>query len=565
MIKIFKFLKTSALSYTVLLCFIIYYISKNNKKQSNALNSTKVHDIYRQLESLKVDISKGKVSDIKLNTLDANSMPCEICHVSLSLFLPHLKSIYASDYSILNPRAFIRPLATPLQKKYIVGIPSAPRQFGSYLKETLRSIFIALSREQLNDLKVIILLSGNESYINQEVRMIENDFWKQVQIGAIEIITPPDIFYPSWSNINPTLEDTPERMKWRTKQNLDIIYLMLYSYQKCDYYLQLEDDVIAKYNFLSIIDQVITNPATNEWAMLDFCPLGSIGKLYRNNEIPLIASYMGLFYLDKPIDWLIASYLISRYCTPVIPKTTCDQIILKRVPLHYTSLFQHVGVISSLEGKIQNLKVQKFGESVFYLLHTNPEALVNTTLRTYKNHNIENTYNRKSYFWAEEPKKGDIILIQMKNPVSIKRIFIKSGHEVHTMDRLYNTTLEIKLLNNKDPMPSSPSYLLPRNIDMNSVQRLSRYTNSYRQNDQSKLIFEDSKEFSSIIKESLQEGFLVIGIIDFMGSIDISVPELLANTNSTQDFKVDEVRLKIHYPSTFWVTITEIYIEEQKK
>ncbi|CAK9292948.1 unnamed protein product [Gordionus sp. m RMFG-2023] len=97
---------------------------------------------------------------------------------------------------------------------------------------------------------------------------------------------------------------------------------MLYSYQKCDYYLQLEDDVIAKYNFLSIIDQVITNPATNEWAMLDFCPLGSIGKLYRNNEIPLIASYMGLFYLDKPIDWLIASYLISRYCTPVIPKVS---------------------------------------------------------------------------------------------------------------------------------------------------------------------------------------------------------------------------------------------------
>ncbi|CAK9292925.1 unnamed protein product [Gordionus sp. m RMFG-2023] len=204
---------------------------------------------------------------------------CQICHISLFLFLPHLKSIPASDYGMLNPRTFIRQSPSMPHKKYVIGIPSAPRQFGSYLKDTLRSIFVALSRKQLNDLKVIILLSGNESYINQEARMIENDFWKQAQIGAIEIITPPDIFYPSWSSITPTLEDTPKRMKWRTKQVLDFIYLMLYSYQKCDYYLQLEDDVIAKYNFLTIIDQVITNPATKEWAMLDFCPLGAIDFL----------------------------------------------------------------------------------------------------------------------------------------------------------------------------------------------------------------------------------------------------------------------------------------------
>ncbi|EYC38498.1 hypothetical protein Y032_0713g1747 [Ancylostoma ceylanicum] len=34
-------------------------------------------------------------------------------------------------------------------------------------------------------------------------------------------------------------------MFWRTKQNIDYIYIMTYASQRCEYYMQLEDDIVA--------------------------------------------------------------------------------------------------------------------------------------------------------------------------------------------------------------------------------------------------------------------------------------------------------------------------------
>ena len=36
------------------------------------------------------------------------------------------------------------------------------------------------------------------------------------------------------------------RSKWRTKQNIDFSYLMMYAQSRGRYYCQMEDDVIAK-------------------------------------------------------------------------------------------------------------------------------------------------------------------------------------------------------------------------------------------------------------------------------------------------------------------------------
>ncbi|CAK9292926.1 unnamed protein product [Gordionus sp. m RMFG-2023] len=44
---------------------------------------------------------------------------CQICHISLFLFLPHLKSIPASDYGMLNPRTFIRQSPSMPHKSFI--------------------------------------------------------------------------------------------------------------------------------------------------------------------------------------------------------------------------------------------------------------------------------------------------------------------------------------------------------------------------------------------------------------------------------------------------------------
>jgi len=70
------------------------------------------------------------------------------------------------------------------------------------------------------------------------------------------------------------------RCRWRAKQNLDFSYLMLYARTRGNYYLQLEDDVIAKNGYLTIINKFIAekNAELSAWVLLEFSHLGFIGE-----------------------------------------------------------------------------------------------------------------------------------------------------------------------------------------------------------------------------------------------------------------------------------------------
>lgn len=99
-------------------------------------------------------------------------------------------------------------------------------------------------------------------------------------------------------------------MRWRTKQNLDYVYLMMYAQSKGAYYLQLEDDVITKPNYVAVMKDFISKQyqQTEQWLMIEFSSLGFIGKLFRTSDLPVMIDFILLFYKDKPVDW----YAYSR-------------------------------------------------------------------------------------------------------------------------------------------------------------------------------------------------------------------------------------------------------------
>jgi hypothetical protein len=100
--------------------------------------------------------------------------------------------------------------------------------------------------------------------------------------GLIEVISPPISYYPNMDKLRVTLNDPIERVKWRSKQNLDFAFLMAYSQIKATFYVQLEDDILAKRGFITIMKQfAVAKTAKQEqdpWFVLDFCQLGFIGK-----------------------------------------------------------------------------------------------------------------------------------------------------------------------------------------------------------------------------------------------------------------------------------------------
>ena len=53
---------------------------------------------------------------------------------------------------------------------------------------------------------------------------------------------------------------------------------------KSQYYIQLEDDVIAKSGFLEFIMEKI-NAQIDDWFLLEFSNLGFIGKLFQSQSL----------------------------------------------------------------------------------------------------------------------------------------------------------------------------------------------------------------------------------------------------------------------------------------
>lgn len=71
-------------------------------------------------------------------------------------------------------------------------------------------------------------LSGLSEWASEQILLLQSEFPDLLQSGLLEIVVPSPNFYPDLKSVSPTFDDKPERMFWRTKQNLDYAYLMMY-------------------------------------------------------------------------------------------------------------------------------------------------------------------------------------------------------------------------------------------------------------------------------------------------------------------------------------------------
>jgi alpha-1,3-mannosylglycoprotein beta-1,4-N-acetylglucosaminyltransferase A/B len=91
---------------------------------------------------------------------------------------------------------------------------------------------------------LFFIKQNDDEFVMQTVSNIQSNFKEEIDNGFLEIITPSKDYYPSYSSFGKQLKDTvfkdtSQRIKWRTKQNYDIIFLMSYAMNKGIYYLQV--------------------------------------------------------------------------------------------------------------------------------------------------------------------------------------------------------------------------------------------------------------------------------------------------------------------------------------
>ncbi|NWU44633.1 MGT4B acetylglucosaminyltransferase, partial [Hylia prasina] len=351
-------------------------------------------------------------------------------------YLPHLQQYEHATF----PNVIFGQQRTGVS--LVMGIPTVKREKQNYLIDTLHSLLYQLSEEQMKDCIIIIFIAEVIFFEEWGLTKILPSFPREIQSGVLEVISPPASYYPDLSNLKKTLGDSEDRVRWRTKQNLDYSFLMLYAQPKGTFYLQLEDDIIAKPDYIDSVKSFAAQQS-QDWMVLEFSQLGFIGKLFKSEDLPFIVDFFLMFYKDKPIDWLIDHLLWVKACNPEKDATDCETEKSKLRIRATPSLFQHMGIHSSLAGKIQNLKDKDFGKNLLHKAHNNPPAKVDTSLRMYQQYTLEDVYKGKNFFWALAPVAGDYIRFTFLNPLEVEKYLFRSGNMEHPGDKLFNTTVEV--------------------------------------------------------------------------------------------------------------------------
>ncbi|XP_077923772.1 alpha-1,3-mannosyl-glycoprotein 4-beta-N-acetylglucosaminyltransferase B isoform X2 [Halichoerus grypus] len=377
-------------------------------------------------------------------TEDPRLKPWNVSHKHV-LHLPtvfhHLPHLLAKESS-LQPAVRVGQGRTGVS--VVMGIPSVRREVHSYLTDTLHSLISELSPQEKEDSVIVVLIAETDpQYTSVVTENIKALFPTEIHSGLLEVISPSPHFYPDFSRLRESFGDPKERVRWRTKQNLDYCFLMMYAQSKGIYYVQLEDDIVAKPNYLSTMKNFALQQPSEDWMILEFSQLGFIGKMFKSLDLSLIVEFILMFYRDKPIDWLLDHILWVKVCNPEKDAKHCDRQKANLRIRFKPSLFQHVGTHSSLAGKIQKLKDKDFGKQALRKEHMNPPAEVSTSLKTYQHFTLEKAYLREDFFWAFTPAAGDFIRFRFFQPLRLERFFFRSGNIEHPEDKLFNTSVEV--------------------------------------------------------------------------------------------------------------------------
>ncbi|KAG8429817.1 hypothetical protein GDO86_019138 [Hymenochirus boettgeri] len=318
----------------------------------------------------------------------------------------------------------------PASRRFMtIGISSVHREKQDYLMETIKSIFSHLSEEELEEVILVIYLANHEEHLNlKTAKEIEGQFSADILVGRLIVISTSPKNYPPLDGLKRNYNDPPERVKFRSKQNVDYAFLVNFCANISYYYLMLEDDVSCTQNFLTAIRKSL-DQQLSQWTTITFSSLGYIGKLYHSADLPQLARFLLLFYDEMPCDWLLEHFHRS--------KAQPEMIRIK------PSLFQHMGSFSSFQSRQNKLKDNEFVEVIEHF-GDSPPALCYTNMNVYMEFVAENLcFPGPNFFWGKDIDESSNFTMVFQNTINIGKIQIITGSTDHPGDTLKSGYVEL--------------------------------------------------------------------------------------------------------------------------
>ncbi|XP_016933066.3 alpha-1,3-mannosyl-glycoprotein 4-beta-N-acetylglucosaminyltransferase B [Drosophila suzukii] len=335
--------------------------------------------------------------------------------------------------------------------KFVIGVPTVLRPKTNYVLQTVKFLIRRMTPEQRdNSLIVIYVGETNLQFAKFIVKELSANHSMHMRSGLIDVIAPPLNYYPNFSRLHITLHDDPQRVQWRTKQNLDYIYLMSYARTKGSYYLQLEDDVLSNEGFMDYIQkfallhghfQFAHQP---DWIVMSFSDLGFIGKLFPTAVLSSFVTYLQLFYNDQPIDWLLQSFVTLQSCRwDSISHEDCQRDFESRLLRAAQSQFQHMGALSSLAEKKQHRKDGLFNQNLGRQRMQHLRQPLNL-IASHRNSLIKqnpNLQTGETFIWIYMPQMPKMMRYLIKNQYKKTQIRFRNSKETEVNLAEFNVEL----------------------------------------------------------------------------------------------------------------------------
>lgn len=242
------------------------YLTSQQSTNSDGANVT--------ISSTILDTLSPETRALLRNSSATARLPSSLRLPNAYHFLPHL----LEDASSLRPAFLLSRGRSGVSM--VLGVPTVKRDKQSYLMSTLHNMIRNMDEEEQNETMIVVFIGETDlEYVQLVAKQIEVRFATYVENGLIEVLSPPASYYPNMDKLKLTLGDSSERVKWRSKQNLDFAFLMAYSQPKTTFYVQLEDDLLVKRGFVSVMKKFALEKTMRKdpWILLDFCQLGFIG------------------------------------------------------------------------------------------------------------------------------------------------------------------------------------------------------------------------------------------------------------------------------------------------
>lgn len=250
------------------------------------------------------------------------------------------------------------------RKNLLIGISSVKRKKVNYLKQTVRRFLDAMSPQEKMENTILVFNANVPASDFKEVDSIRQEFSQDISSGTLMILERehPNDPHPEMKDTATLTQrwgDDLKRVKWRSKQVLDVAWLMNWAathHLSYDYFLMMEDDICPTQNYATKarrwVDEALFH--RTDWFMASFYNpwpdvhdgellppfkfYGVIGQIFRVHDLPVVVEFLKKNFDQSPLDWLFVDFL----------KKFNRQLIQ-----HSPSLFQHVGKESSFEGKEQ--------------------------------------------------------------------------------------------------------------------------------------------------------------------------------------------------------------------